>query len=216
MAIALDKNLTLQDRIRLYLNEKMQETGKAYIPTSVEDIALTLREKPYDVYQALYRLKTRGEITPDKESDEKRAKIIGISVHRLEPSGRTYQRAATKAKADIAKQITEVKPSLDNLELTMPAISEYLQQKLAILQMRKTAEDSGLNPDEVITFEPNPFAEEGLLLLKLLQETHETLSSLKKDKEMMSYDLEAARRDIEYLKRERASRTRAEIIGAVS
>jgi hypothetical protein len=86
-----DQALTLQDKIRLELNSY----GKKYVPLTVGDLAARLSiPRNYDVYQALKRLNRLGEIEFEKSDN----KIIGINVNKLEPSGRTYQRAAEVAK----------------------------------------------------------------------------------------------------------------------
>lgn len=207
MQTQLDNYLTLQDKIRIELNQY----GNKYVPLTVSDLAAKLRINTYPVYQALYRLKSKGEIELDKkESDNGRSSIIGVNIIKLEPSGRTYHRAAERAKFEVVGTMEE------DIEGQMTALQEYLNQKLAIIDMQKQAEEAGLNPEETIRFEPNQYAEEGLLLLKLIGDITKDLKETKSKLQMTEFDLEAERRNVEYLTNQKREETRRELIASAS
>jgi hypothetical protein len=203
----LDDFITLQDRIRIKLNDY----GNKYVPITVSELARELKVNNYNVYQALYRLKNLGEIELEKEESEEggRAKIIGINVIKLEPSGRTYHRAAERAKSEAAK-VDSIE--ISSIESQMTALQEYLNQKLAILEMEDTARKAGLNPEDTVRFEPNEFAEEGLLLLKLLGDVSKQLKETKEKLQMTEFDLEAEKRNVEFLSRQKREDTRRDLI----
>lgn len=205
----LDSNLTLQDKIRLILNDNINETNTRYVPVTVGDLATALGTSVYNAYQTLYRLQKLGEIELDKDMSSGKAKIIGITVNKLEPTGRTYERAAERAKANI-KMIDSV--YTEDISAGMPSLSNYLNQKLAVVAMQTQAREAGLNPEETIKFEPNPYAEEGLTLLKILGEVNTQLAETKIALEAKTYDYEAAKRDVEFLKRGRKEETRRELV----
>lgn len=188
--ISLDHALTLQDKVRLYLGENMRDNK--YVPLTTDSLAAKLGVGTYEAYQTLARLNRRGEIVIEKDTTDNR--IVGVTVHKLEPSGRTYSRAAERAKETVQRETEDYTNRMTNLQT-------YLNQKLAVLRMQEQAKEAGLDPENTIVFEENPFAEEGLLLLSLLKETFDKLSDAKKQAEMLNYDLEAAKRDNDYLKR---------------
>lgn len=198
MAISgFDNALTLQDRVRLYLEENMQD-GR-YVPLTTDQLAANIKSQPYPTYQALARLQQRREIEIEKDGKN----IVGVKVNKLEPSGRTYKRAADRAKKTI-KSATE-----GNYTERMVNLREYLNRKLAILKMREQAKEAGL-PEDTIHFEENPYAEEGLILLNVISEYATKLSEKVAQIEQMEYDLEAARRDNNYLR----DRQRGQLVGA--
>ena len=187
-----DSGVTLQDRVRLYLGEHIQDNR--YVPVTTDKIASDLRVQPYNVYQTLARLQRLNEIEFDKDGN----KIIGIKVHKLEQSGRTYQRAAERAKIAI---------SGEDYEGRMINLLTYSKQKLTVLRMHETAKQAGLDPQDTVKFEENPYAEEGLLLLDVIKGLNDKINELKN----IEYDLEAARRDNEFLKRQRG-----QLVGSTS
>lgn len=204
----LDDALTIQDKIRLELNSY----GNRYVPITVSDLAAKIGiGRNYDVYQALSRLKRLGELEFDKDDQNR---IIGIQINKLEPSGRTYQRAAERAKTEVHR-ISEV-TSEESLIDGMTALKEYLTQKLAILDMQAKAREAGLDPEETIKFEPNPFAEEGLLLLKLLGENTTKLQELKRELTLAQMDLEAEKRNVSFLEQNKRIKLREEILASAA
>lgn len=204
-------HLTLQDRIRIYLDEKASSTGTNYVPVTIADLARDLHEDRMPVYQALYRIKDNKEIEFDQdENPDNRNKIKGIVVRKLEPSNRTYRRAAERGKTTIARQVHDV--SVDSTAADMPNIMAYLNQRLTVEKMKTAAEASGLDADSVIQFEPNPIAEESLLLLQRLVDVSNELKETKDQLRQQEFDLEAANRDIEYLKRQSKETTRRELV----
>jgi hypothetical protein len=202
MVAAISSHLTLQDRIRVYLNEKIEKTGSNYIPVTISDLADELHESRMPVYQALYRIKGNNEIELDQdENPDNRNKIRGIKVLKLEPSNRTYRRAAERGKVAVAKQVNNL--SVDDVVASMPNLLDYLNQRLTIEKMREAAKASNLDPDNVVQFEQNPLAEEGLLLLQKLTSLSKEHEELKVRFRQQEFDLEAANRDIEYLKNQK-------------
>ena len=199
-----DSALTLQDRVRLKLNEY----GTKYVPITIEALASELGVgRNYDVYQALSRLRRMGELEFEKDEHNR---IIGIDVIKLEPSGRTYQRAAERAKSRI--QIDSGESALQQ----MTALQEYLNKKLAILEMQEKAKQAGLDPEETVKFDPNPYAEEGILLLKLVGDAFTEIKDLKEKKKMLEFDLEAEKRNVGYLKAKKSERDRSDLIESVT
>ena len=208
MAANLEYGLTLQDKIRLAFNDY----GSKHVPMTVDTLAGKLGEPPYNVYQALYRLKVLGEIDWEKEesSEGKRAKIVGFNIIKLEPSGRTYERAAQRSK----NKLERITP--EDYASHMGALSAYMRQKLAIYDMQDKAIAAGLNPETTVSFEPNPYAEEGLLLLNLVTEMSQKLAKITHEKNMLEYDLEAERRNVRALKGERQEATRRGLVAAAA
>lgn len=204
----IDDYLNIEDQIRLILNNEIGSTGKNYVATTIGDLASKLKEDRAPVYQALSRLKTKGEIEFDKEDEDNRNRIVGIKVIKLAPSGRTYIRAAERGKADVARAI-ESGPDLTE---NTGALVEYIRQKTAILRMREQAVASGLNPDDTVKFEPIPLAEEAIFILQQYNDLKVKYDELIKEYRMQQFDLEAAQRDVQYLKR----KDRQELIAAVN
>lgn len=202
-----DSALTLQDKIRLELNRY----GQKEVPLTVAELASNIGiTRNYDAYQALVRLKRAGEIDFQKDDN----KIIGIVVHKLEPSGRTYQRAAERVKTTTANRITQI--HTENPIEGMTALKEYLNKKLAILDMQQRAREAGLDAETTVVFEPNPLAEEGLALLNLLSDTMDALKETRQQLEMTQYDLEAEKRNVNFLQRNKRESTRRELIATAA
>lgn len=200
-------DLTIQDKVRLALNAY----GDRYVPLTVAELAAKIGvPRNYDVYQALSRLRKLGELELEKENNH----IIGIKINKLEPSGRTYQRAAERAKVEIHR-ISEVAPEESIIE-GMTALKEYLNKKLAILDMQAKAREAGLDPETTIKFDPNPYAEEGLVLLKLLGENTRQIEHLKKELQMATFDLEAERRNVGFLQQNRKNETRRDLVASAT
>lgn len=215
MVAAIDSitpHLTLQDRIRLYLDEKISETGSNYISITISDLARELHQDRQPVYQALYRIKSNKEIELDQDDDpDNRNMIRGIIVKKLAPSNRTYRRAAERGKASVAAtQVNSL--GVGNINDGMPNLSAYLKQRLTVENMKEAAEKSGLDPDSVVQFEHNPIAEEGLILLQKVVELSTALEESRAKIKKQEFDLDAANRDIEYLKRKTTETTRRELV----
>lgn len=200
-----DSAMTLQDKIRLRLGEY----GQKHVPLTPSDLAAELRTEPYSVYQALYRLKSLGEIEIEKDDLDK--KIVGVKIIKLEPSNRTYQRTADRAKAAISKN-----KEIPIKDTKMVALQNYLNQKLAVMDMQKKAEEAGLNPEDTVKFEPNPYAEEGILLLQLMTDAFKEIKECKDKIKMLEFDLEAERRNVQYLKESKRENTRRELLASTA
>ena len=192
-----DSNLTLQDRVRLFLNDQ----GEREVKITIGELAEQLDKPEPSVYQVINILRQRGEIELEKESLENgREKIVGLKINKLEPSGRTYKRAAERSSG----RIERIKPQLDSLvpsqeELFLPVTVEYLKKKLVIEDMKSRAISAGLS-ETVVTFDPDPQAEEAILLLKALTDLKTAHEQLKEEHQMQSFDLEAERRNVAALK----------------
>lgn len=201
-----DAALTLQDRLRLELNRY----GEKNVPLTVGELATRIGEpRNYNVYQALTRLKRLGEIDFQKEDN----KIIGITINKLEPSGRTYQRAAEAAKANV--NIKDI-PTKDIATHGMVALTEYANKRLAIIDMQEKARQAGLDPDETVKFEPNPLAEEGLALMQLLSASMEENKALKAELQQTKFDLEAEKRNVDFLQQAKKNKLREEIFATAA
>ena len=199
MVMSIDNALTVQDRIRLKLNE----FGEKHIPVTIEQLSSDLRMPNNSVYQALHRLRSNGEIEFEKtETEGGRDKIVGINVIKLEPSNRTYKRAADRSgRAQTIRPALRLVSSVDTVDgiPVLPETTNYLQQKLAVEEMKNKAIEAGLDP-AMITFEPNPLAEESVTLLKLYTDLRDKYQEKKTALIQMSYDLEAERRNVDYYK----------------
>lgn len=193
-----NSNLTLQDRVRLYLNS----FGTRKIDVTVGKIAEDLGKPEPSVYQVINILRQRGELDVEKEPlDSGREKIVSVIINKLEPSGRTYKRAAERSG-----RVERIKPVLDRLvpekdDLYLPETVEYLKKKLAIEDMKSRAASAGL-AETVITFDPDPQAEEAILLLKAFTDTKSELDQLREEHMMQGFDLEAERRNVGALKQQ--------------
>lgn len=190
----IEDGLTLQDKVRYHL----RDYGDKNIPITIEQLSTQLGKPKPSVYQVVNILVKNQEIELEKETLENgREKIIGIKLLRLKPSGRTYRQRTEKSGP-----ITRILPQVEVADVTsLEHITDYLHQKLAIEDMRDRAKQVGLK-ESVISFEVNPLAEEALWALKMYADTKKELEDLQEAHQMMGYDLAAAKRDIEYLKRQ--------------
>lgn len=206
-----DDTLTVQDKIRLALNE----FGAKYIPITIDEFATQLHLPYNSVYQALHRLRGYGEIDFDKsEAEGDRDKIIGIKVIKLEPSNRTYRRAASRRSG----RPQTIRPALRSVNTVdtvdgipvLPKVTEYLTQKLTIEEMKQRAKEAGLEPS-VIAFEPDALGEESVTLLKLYTDLLTRHNALVEEHRMQGFDLEAEKRNNEALKRKIRQETDEEL-----
>lgn len=192
----IDTNLTLQDRIRLFLDS----AGSREVGITISELADQLQRAEASVYQAVNILRQRNEIDVIKEPlDNGREKIVGIKINKLEPSGRTYRRAAERSG-----RVERIKPVLDALVpskeiLNLPSTVAYMEKKLAVEDMKARAIQAGID-ESVVAFEPDPQAEEAVLLLKAWSDLKQTYEELLEDHKMQGFDLEAERRNNQVLK----------------
>jgi hypothetical protein len=153
------------------------------------------------VYQVINLLRQRREIDVIKEPlDNGREKIVGIVVNKLEPSGRTYKRAA-----DRSGRIQRIRPQIDALVpdsdvAQLDHLTKYLEKKLAVEDMKSRALTAGLD-ESVIAFTPDPLGEEGILLLKSFTDLKRQYDELVEQHKMREFDLEAEKRNVATLKR---------------
>lgn len=203
MSTEFEKAHTLQDRVRIWLGEHHNR----YVPTTTEDMASALKIKPYEAYQTLARLKRLGEIEIEKGDKNN---IVGIKINKLQPSGRTYERIAERAKKE--QPSSEPGTGVEK----MAALRAYLEKKRAILDMQQRAREAGLDPENTILFEEDPIAEEGLVLLNMVVDLSTKLKETQEELRMTGYDLEAARRDIDFMKSTKREETRLMLVGAAN
>ncbi len=188
-------NLTLQDRIRLHLNS----FGLREVPVTIQEIANQLDKPEASVYQAINIMRQRNELEVIKEPlDNGREKIVGIKINKLEPSGRTYKRAAERSG-----RVQRIQPIIDNLvpteeSISLTTLTAYLEKKLAVEDMKTRALAAGLD-ESVITFTPDPMGEEGIALLKAYTDLKHKHEALVEEHQMQGFDLAAERRNVEFL-----------------
>lgn len=191
---SFDRNISLRDQIRLTL----EEYGDREIPYSVEDIAEKVGQANAVVYQALYGMARTGEIELLKESEgTTRSRITGVKLNKLTPSSDILAKTAEKAASKEIKKQVSFMSRLTNL-------SEYVRQKSAIEEARELLRKNDLDPNQVL-FDEDPIGEEAIWLAENLQSAISELTSLR-------YDLEAAQRDVKYLKEKNKDNTRTELI----
>jgi hypothetical protein len=82
----------------------------------------------------------------------------------------------------------------------MTRLHAYLSRKI----------EATKNPS--LPFEPDPVAEEGLVLLQILSQKNEEVRNLEQQKQMLTFDVEAEKRNVEFLKKQR----RQELIEALT
>lgn len=187
-----DRNLTLQDRVRLYLNS----FGEREIDVTIEKIADDLKSPQPSVYQVINILRQRNELELKKAPQPSGPdKIVGIKINKLEPSGRTYKRAAERSG-----RIKRIKPVIDSLvpskdEIFLPKTVEYMKKRLAVEDIRARALSAGLN-ESVVSFEQDDQAEEAMLLLKHFNDLKLAYEELAEKYKMQTFDLEAERRNV--------------------
>jgi hypothetical protein len=187
--------MPIQDQLRTYFDRKSTNVGRN-IPVTVRELQDNLKLTYAQAYQGVKRLENSGEISLEKEDlPNGREKITGITLHRLEPSGRTYRRAAERAK----KVITDKKLPTIEADATFPELLEYLNKKLTIEELREHALNGGLDPS-IISFEVSEIAEEALLLLQKVSDLTKDIETLRNEKQMLEFDLEAERRNSESYK----------------
>jgi hypothetical protein len=213
---SLNKELTVQDRVRLKLNEFGQRT----VPITIDELAASLRLPNNSVYQAINRLRIYGEVDVEKEQlSNGKEKIVGIKINKLEPSTRTYRRAVDRAhrsgpvKRIIPEHHVELNVSSVETVNGIPLLTEttdYLNKKLAVEHMKQQALEAGLDAS-VIAFEPNPLGEEAIVLLKMYTELQEEVNNLKETNRGLGFDLEAERRNAEYYKNKVTEETQQEL-----
>jgi hypothetical protein len=194
----------IQDKLRLFLGQ----FGSKEVPITIDEISSALSLSYPQVYQGIKRLQDRGEIDLEKETLPNRAeKIVGIKLIRLEPSSRTYRRAADHAKITLITNKT-----LPNIEAdpSFPLITSYLNKKVAIEELRELALNSGLDSN-TIQFEPNEIAEEALALLKMMGTLREQVDKLAKEKQMLEFDVQAEKRNAEAYKSRLRDETQEEL-----
>lgn len=184
-------NLTVQDRIRLHLGE----FGQKNISVTIDEIASQMQLPKTSVYQGIHRLAEKGEVTLEKElMDNTRERIIGINLVKLEPSGRTYRKAADRS----GKVIRIKSDQLETIDVSetpvFPNLVEYMQKRLAVENMKEQALAAGLDTS-VIQFTQDEMAEEALVLMKLWTDLRTKYQTLQHDHEMQGFDLAAERRN---------------------
>jgi hypothetical protein len=195
LAERIDTSLTLQDRVRFYL----ESYGSREIPITIEQLSKDLERPEASVYQVINSLRKNNEIELEKEIiGNGREKIVGVKLIRLQPSGRTYRRSVERSGP-----VVRVMPSLDSVSVkdtaNLDGLIGYLEKKLALEDMKKRALEAGLD-ESVITFEPDEIAEEGILLLKLYTELKQEHQELQAAYQMQGFDLDAEKRNVVVLK----------------
>jgi len=93
----------------------------------------------------------------------------------------------------------------------MPELSKYLQKRTAIEEAKQNLAKAGLDP-AIIQFEPEPLGEEAIAILSMYQEILSKFEKIKKEKQMLEFDVAAYKRDIEYLKSKTKEETREELL----
>lgn len=194
----LDSHLTLQDRVRVYLNS----FGEREIKVTIEQMAKDLSSAQPSVYQAINIMRQRNELEVIKEAQSSGPdKIVAIKINKLEPSGRTYKRAAERSG-----RVQRIQPALDALvpakdEIFLPKTVEYMKKRLAVEDIRERAEAAGLH-ESVVSFEVDDQAEEAMLLLKHFNDLKKAYEELTEQNQMLVFDLTAERRNVQALKRQ--------------
>jgi hypothetical protein len=174
----------MQDKLRTAL----LSYGEREVNLSIDDLIGKTGLSYSQIYQALYRLQRLGELEILREQEPNgKARVAGVRLARMETPDTITQRTVERS---IARQTTK---DFTNVSLNVPNIIEYMNQKLAIERARAEIVKANINPDDVISFAPNPLGEEGLFLLSKLQEVVEQAR-------MLSNDLEAEKRNAQYYK----------------
>jgi hypothetical protein len=203
--------LTVQDQLRLHL----EEYGQKEIPVTIEQLSTRLGLPKNSVYQALHRLRQYGEISIEKDTAGDKERITGVKLIKLQPSNRTYKRAAARSGKIIRfnpSQIpSENRKVVDGVPV-LEATTAYLNKKLAVERMREQAQTAGLDPT-VIQFTPEPIAEEAIMLFKLYHELKTAYDELNQNYKLQGFDLQAEKRNNEVLKRKLREETIAELRG---
>lgn len=202
---ALDASLTLQERVRIVLNSYHDREPRF----TSEEIAKKINSDAVSVYQALWRLQKAGEIELIKQpiGTYGKEKVAGAKLIRVEPTGKTYYRAAKRASTKYINNNGQHKEMASN----MPELSKYLRKKTAIEEAKQNLAKAGLDPS-IIQFETEPLGEEAIAILSLYQEALTKLEKSEKEKQMLEFDVAACKRDIEYLKSKSKEETREELL----
>lgn len=175
------------------LQDQLRSTLLAYkqreISLSIDDLINKTGLNYSQIYQTLYRLQRLGEleILRDGDAVSGRARVSGIRLTRMEPPSEIEQRIEERAvERQVEKDFTAV-------SVAIPNVLEYMNQKLAIEKARAEILKANIDPDDVITFEPNLLGEEAIYLLSKVQEMLETNRTLVND-------LEAEKRNVRFYK----------------
>lgn len=176
----------MQDRLRKVL----LEYGTKDIDCTVDILVGKTGLLYPQVYQALYRLQNLGEISIIKEDENSpRSPIIGITLMKMAPINQVQTRLDTRHAEIISEK------AASKVKSQVPHVLEYIKEKIAVENAIEALSGTNLNPEEVIKFTPDPLGEEALILLQELTDTKKVLS-------ITEMDLQAARRDNEFLKRD--------------
>ena len=198
---AIDDNLTLQDKVRYYL----QSYHERDIPITISELSNQLGQPEPSVYQVINNLRKNNEIELEKEAtDGNKEKIVGIRINRLRFSGRKYVR-----RTDRSGPVTRIMPNVEDVETDVTSldnVKEYLEKKLAVEDMKARAIQVGLN-ESVIDFTPDPMGEEAIFLLKMWSETKDSLEKLQEAHMTLQFDYEAEKRNVAYLKGQKREET---------
>ena len=207
MLDTLDKRLTLQERVRIVLNSYHDREPQFLI----NDLAKKVGEDESYVYQALWRLRKAGEIEILKthSGSGNSLKISGARLLKMETTSKIYYRSAQSRKlkqpSNSAKRDEEMEPSF-------PELTAYIHKKNVVEKAKENLLEAGLDPNIIIHFETDPISEEACNLLLSLKEVTERLQKLQKEHQTLSWDYQAAKRDIEYLKEKVKEETKEELL----
>lgn len=174
----------MQDKLRAAL----LAYGYKEIYLSIDDLIGKTGLTYSQIYQTLYRLQKMGELDILREQDENgRYKVSGVKLNKSEPSEVITERIQDR---EITKQTSR---DLNKVAISVPHTLEYINRKLAVERAREEVVKAHIDPDDVITFTPDPMGEEAVFLFSKLQEAIEINRSL-------NFDLEAEKRNVAYLK----------------
>lgn len=82
----------------------------------------------------------------------------------------------------------------------MTDLTLYLEAKIKAHKIREQARSKGLDPDKVYPFEPDPIAEEALLVARELAREKARIEELRKEIWLKEQDVLAEKRNVTYLK----------------
>lgn len=181
---------TVIDKVRLTL----EEFGDRDITATVDELAKRAKMSRTSMYQTLHRLEQKNEIEVIKTKDNGHELIIGVRLLKMPRHSAITAKSAEKA---IAK---DKEDTVESLTQTFPMLTKYLKTRLAIENAKEKLVESGLDPDQIIKFDPDPLAEEAMKLLQKLIDKSNEATELK-------YERDAAKRDIEFYEKKHKEET---------
>lgn len=181
----------MQDRVR----EILLSPGEREVNITVDQLIGKTGLNYSQVYQTLYRLERLGEIELIREDESaQRSPVVGVKLLRMAPI------SGISARNEDRLVETKISQDARKMSMTVPHVLEYINQRLAIEKARAAVMEANMNPEEVMSFTPNPLGEEAIQLLQALTERN-------RENLLLKNDLEAERQNAETYKTRLATRT---------